>query len=162
MKKKLLYTTLFSTVLLIASHQTIAQAEKAEAAIELELDKVRKDLLDDRELQKVKNKTESVMAFEDMSVMNRAGSLAFYELLGDGELMNTEFQKYQEVKSEDLHRIANEVLKNEKGEEVLSSTEVEPYSVRYDKIGVYLIQIVADQQRELEQLKARLELLESK
>jgi CubicO group peptidase (beta-lactamase class C family) len=34
MKKKLLYTALFSTVLLIASHQTIAQAEKAEAAIQ--------------------------------------------------------------------------------------------------------------------------------
>ena len=89
------------------------EIEKAEAAIELELDKVRKDLLDDRELQKVKNKTESIMAFEDMSVMNRAGSLAFYELLGEGELMNTEFQKYQEVKSEDLHRIANEVLTND-------------------------------------------------
>jgi predicted Zn-dependent peptidase len=84
--------------------------QKAEDAIELELDKVRKELIDDRELQKVKNKTESVMAFEDMSVMNRAGSLAFYELLGDGELMNSEFQKYQQVKSEDLHRIANEVL----------------------------------------------------
>ncbi|MFZ9588633.1 MAG: M16 family metallopeptidase [Chitinophagaceae bacterium] len=84
--------------------------QKAEDAIELELDKVRKELLDDRELQKVKNKTESVMAFEDMSVMNRAGSLAFYELLGDGELMNSEFQKYQHVKSENLHRIANEVL----------------------------------------------------
>jgi predicted Zn-dependent peptidase len=84
--------------------------QRAEDAIELELDKVRKELIDDRELQKVKNKTESVMAFEDMSVMNRAGSLAFYELLGDGELMNTEFQKYQQVKSQDLHRIANEVL----------------------------------------------------
>ena len=34
MKKKLLYTALFSTVLLIASHQTIAQAEKAEAEIQ--------------------------------------------------------------------------------------------------------------------------------
>ena len=87
--------------------------QKAEDAIELELDKMRKSLLDDRELQKVKNKTESVMAFEDMSVMNRAGSLAFYELLGDGELMNTEFQKYQQVKAEDLHRIANEVLTTE-------------------------------------------------
>jgi predicted Zn-dependent peptidase len=84
--------------------------QKAEDAIELELDKVRKELIDDRELQKVKNKTESVMAFEDMSVMNRAGSLAFYELLGDGELMNSEFQKYQQVKSEDLHRIANEAM----------------------------------------------------
>ena len=87
--------------------------QKAEDAIELELDKMRKSLLDERELQKVKNKTESVMAFEDMSVMNRAGSLAFYELLGDGELMNTEFQKYQQVKAEDLHRIANEVLTTE-------------------------------------------------
>lgn len=87
--------------------------QKAEDAIELELDKVRNELLDDRELQKVKNKTESVMAFEDMSVMNRAGSLAFYELLGDGELMNSEFQKYQQVNSEDLHRIASEVLTNE-------------------------------------------------
>ena len=87
--------------------------QKAEDAIELELDKMRKSLLDDRELQKVKNKTESVMAFEDMSVMNRAGSLAFYELLGDGELMNTEFQKYQQVKAKDLHRIANEVLTTE-------------------------------------------------
>lgn len=87
--------------------------QKAEEAIELELDKVRKELLDERELQKVKNKTESVMAFEDMSVMNRAGSLAFYELLGDGELMNSEFQKYQQVKAEELHRIANEVLKPE-------------------------------------------------
>ena len=87
--------------------------QKAEDAIELELDKMRKSLLDERELQKVKNKTESVMAFEDMSVMNRAGSLAFYELLGDGELMNTEFQKYQQVKAADLHRIANEVLTTE-------------------------------------------------
>lgn len=87
--------------------------QQAEDAIEKELDKVRKELIDERELQKVKNKTESVMAFEDMSVMNRAGSLAFYELLGDGELMNSEFQKYQQVKAEDLHRIASEVLTNE-------------------------------------------------
>ena len=85
--------------------------QKAEDAIELELDKVRKDLIDDRELQKVKNKTESVMAFEDMSVMNRAGSLAFYELLGDGELMNTEFEKYQKVSVEDLKRVASDILK---------------------------------------------------
>jgi CubicO group peptidase (beta-lactamase class C family) len=34
MKKKLLFTALFSAVLLITSHQTIAQAEKAEAAIQ--------------------------------------------------------------------------------------------------------------------------------
>jgi predicted Zn-dependent peptidase len=84
--------------------------KKAEDAIEAELDKIRHGLVDDRELQKVQNKTESVMAFEDMSVMNRAGSLAFYELLGDGELMNTEFKKYQNVSVHDLKRIANQVM----------------------------------------------------
>jgi len=84
--------------------------KKAEDAIEAELDKIRQGLVDERELQKVQNKTESVMAFEDMSVMNRAGSLAFYELLGDGELMNTEFKKYQDVTVHDLKRIANAVL----------------------------------------------------
>lgn len=85
--------------------------KKAEDAIEAELDKIRQELVDVRELQKVQNKTESVMAFEDMSVMNRAGSLAFYELLGDGELMNTEFKKYQEVTVHDLKRIANQVMR---------------------------------------------------
>ena len=82
----------------------------AEAAIEAELDKIKREKVDERELQKVQNKTESVMAFEDMSVMNRAGSLAFYELLGDGELMNSEFKKYQDVHVDDLHRLANEIL----------------------------------------------------
>ena len=50
--------------------------------------------LAEKELKKVKNKTESTIAFEDMSVMNRANSLAMYELLGDASLMNTELEKY--------------------------------------------------------------------
>lgn len=83
---------------------------QAERAVEEVLDVVRHAAIDERELQKVKNKTESVMAFEDMSVMNRAGSLAFYELLGDGMLMNTEFEKYQQVSTEDIQRIAAQLL----------------------------------------------------
>ena len=84
--------------------------EKAEAAVEAELEKVRSMPPGSRELEKVKNKTESVMAFEDMSVMNRAGSLAFYELLGDGELMNQEHERYRNVQAADIHRIAQQML----------------------------------------------------
>ena len=87
--------------------------EDADNAIELELDKVRNEYIDQRELQKVQNKTESVMAFEDMSVMNRAGSLAYYELLGDGELMNSEFKKYQEVTVQDILNMAKTILRPE-------------------------------------------------
>ncbi|MCR6719238.1 MAG: insulinase family protein [Chitinophagaceae bacterium] len=51
--------------------------EQAEAAVEAELEKMRSSWVSAEELQKVKNKTESMIAFEDMSVMNRANSLAF-------------------------------------------------------------------------------------
>ena len=37
-----------------------------------------------------------------MSVMNRANSLAIYELLGDADLMNKELEIYQAVTSEEL------------------------------------------------------------
>jgi predicted Zn-dependent peptidase len=57
--------------------------EDAEAAIEVELEKIRNEKVTEAELEKVKNKTESMIAFEDMSLINRANSLAFYELLGD-------------------------------------------------------------------------------
>ncbi len=71
--------------------------EKADKAVEEELDKMKTALVNDKELQKVKNKTEASLAFEDMSVMNRANSLASYELLGDANLMNEEWDKYQAV-----------------------------------------------------------------
>jgi predicted Zn-dependent peptidase len=78
------------------------KAEVAEAAIELVLDGMRQQPVEEKELQKVKNKSESLMAFEDMSVMNRASSIAMYELLGDADLMNTELDKYRAVTAESI------------------------------------------------------------
>ena len=74
----------------------------AEAAVIEEINKLQQDGISEKELQKVKNKTESMLAFEDMSVMNRATNLAMYELLGDANLINTELDKYQAVTSEEL------------------------------------------------------------
>ncbi|HLI94380.1 MAG TPA: pitrilysin family protein, partial [Puia sp.] len=71
--------------------------EAADAAVEAELDKIKAGPISDKELTKVKNRTESAIVFEDMSVMNRANSLAIYELLGDAGMMNTELDKYQAV-----------------------------------------------------------------
>jgi len=69
----------------------------AEKAVLDEVAQITHHLLDEKEVQKVINKTESIICFEDMSIMNRAHSLAFYELLGDAALMNTELAKYQAV-----------------------------------------------------------------
>ncbi len=74
----------------------------AEAAVDEELKKLQQDGITEAELEKVKNKTESAMAFEDMSVMSRAASIAMYELLGDADMINTELARYQAVTAEDI------------------------------------------------------------
>ncbi len=74
----------------------------AENAVEEELQKMRTEKVTATELQKVKNKVESLIAFEDMSLTNRANSLAFYELLGDAAQMNLELEKYNVVTAEDI------------------------------------------------------------
>lgn len=76
--------------------------EKAEAAVQDEINKLQQHGIPQKELEKVINKTESMMAFEDMSVMNRATSLAIYELMGDADLINTELRKYQAVTVTDV------------------------------------------------------------
>lgn len=87
--------------------------EDAEKAVEEELDKMKNELVSENELQKVKNKTESMLAFEDMSVMSRATSLAYYELLGDAEWMNTELEKYAAVTTKDILEESRIVFRNE-------------------------------------------------
>ncbi len=85
--------------------------EQAEKAIEKELENLKASVIAEAELQKVKNKTESMIAFEDMTITNRANSLAFYELLGNAGLMNTELQRYQQVTAQDVHSLANDIFK---------------------------------------------------
>jgi len=82
----------------------------AEKAVTEEIEKIKTESISETELQKVKNKTESVIAFEDMSVMNRANSLAFYELLGDATLMNTELERYNAVTAADILHYSKELF----------------------------------------------------
>ncbi len=84
------------------------QAENGVAEI---IHAIQQNHVSDNELIKVKNKTESIIAFEDMSVMSRASSLAMYELLGDANLMNTELDKYQQVTPADLHEYSKQIFR---------------------------------------------------
>jgi predicted Zn-dependent peptidase len=84
--------------------------EDAELAVQAQLDLLMKEGVSVLELEKVKNKTESTMAFEDMSVMNRAASLAYYELLGDANLMNTELDRYNEVTADQLVELSQKLF----------------------------------------------------
>ncbi len=82
----------------------------AEKAVLEEIEKIKNEILDAKEVQKVINKTESVICFEDMSIMNRAHSLAYYELLGDADLMNKELSMYQKVTPSMIQHTAQQIF----------------------------------------------------
>ncbi|MEO6813371.1 MAG: pitrilysin family protein [Ginsengibacter sp.] len=84
--------------------------EDGEKGIYEELEKLKHEIIKDQELQKVKNKIESLLAFEDISLMNRANSLANYELLGNANLMNEELSHYQAVTAEEIHEECNYIF----------------------------------------------------
>ena len=84
--------------------------EDAEKAVEEELNALMEEGITDFELQKVKNKAESAMAFEDMGLMNRASSIAMYELLGDANLINTELASYQKVTAKEIVELSKTIF----------------------------------------------------
>ena len=85
--------------------------QNAETAVDKEIERMLSNGISEKELQKVVNKTESVIAFEDMSILNRANNLAFYELLGDADLMNRELGRYQSVTLDSLTKTAKQIFK---------------------------------------------------
>lgn len=86
--------------------------KEAEDAVNLEITTLLNEGVTDKELEKVKNKTESMMAFEDMSLVSRAASLAIYELLGDADLINQELLMYQQVTAEDITQESRKIFNN--------------------------------------------------
>lgn len=84
--------------------------EAAELAVTRILDQLMQEGIAEKELEKVKNKTESAIAFEDMNVMARANSLAFYELLGDAALFNSDRERYFEITTADIQDYSRKIF----------------------------------------------------
>ncbi|QEH40077.1 insulinase family protein [Chitinophaga sp. XS-30] len=82
----------------------------AEKGIQEELEKLQQQIIPERELQKVKNRVESMLAFEDMGLLSRANNLAYYELMGDAGFMNKEFEHYERVTTADIHQEAQTIF----------------------------------------------------
>ncbi|MCX6311696.1 MAG: pitrilysin family protein [Bacteroidetes bacterium] len=84
--------------------------EKAEEAVFSELKKLTSTLIPEREMNKVKNKVESSLMFAEMSILDKSMNLAYFELLGDIDLINNEIGNYLRVTSQDIQRITKDVL----------------------------------------------------
>ena len=84
--------------------------EDAEKEILNEINKLKTKYVEQAELQKVKNKIESVKVFERTNILHKAMLLAYYELLGDADILNHEIEKYNAVTKEDIKKVANEIF----------------------------------------------------
>ena len=84
--------------------------DKAEKAIHSQLEKLKLEEIPVEELVKVKNKLESSLVFSEISVLNKAMNLGFYELLGDAQLANLEIEKYRKVTPAQMQTIAQELF----------------------------------------------------
>jgi zinc protease len=93
-------------------HQGITM-QQAEQAIDDEIEKLKTVLVDALELQKVKNKVESYLVFSQTKAIDKAMNLAYFELLGDANRINTEIDYYLKVSPEQIKNVViNTIIKN--------------------------------------------------
>ncbi|HEY5915764.1 MAG TPA: pitrilysin family protein [Chryseolinea sp.] len=121
-KKKEIFTSISSFVLgsidpglLVISGRVkdgIALAD-AEAEVQTVFDQLLIQGSDERELDKVKNQTESTLEFGEVEVLNRAMNLAFAKLSGNTALVNEESKLINLTTLDDISRVARNILREE-------------------------------------------------
>jgi zinc protease len=87
--------------------------DQAEKAIWDELERFKHERVEDIELQKVINKVEANLIFSEISFLNKAMSLASFELLGDASLINCQTEMYRQVTPQKLNEVANKLFRRE-------------------------------------------------
>ena len=89
--------------------------ETAEKAVWDELELLKQEFVGEQELEKVKNKFESTQIFGNINYLNVATNLAWFELLGRAEDMETEVKRYRSVTIEQLQQVAQTAFRKENG-----------------------------------------------
>jgi len=85
-----------------------------EKAIDEEVDKVKKELIPEREFQKLKNQFENQVISENQRMETIAENLATcYTYFGDTSLINKELERFMAVTREDIRRVANEYFRTD-------------------------------------------------
>ncbi|MDQ3191488.1 MAG: insulinase family protein [Bacteroidota bacterium] len=102
----------FDEGLLIVSGKIVKgfSVKEAEKAILEEIEKLKNEVIKEEELIKVKNKVESTLVFSELSVSNKAMTLAYFELLSDAQMINQEVDKYMSISPDEIKNQANSVF----------------------------------------------------
>ncbi|MDR1227301.1 MAG: insulinase family protein [Prevotellaceae bacterium] len=86
---------------------------QAEAALQQELSLICSEKVSDYELEKVKNKVESMHVFSETAVMQKAVALACAQMLGNINLVNSDIESYRKVTAEEMQQVSESIFKKE-------------------------------------------------
>merc|ERR1712194_106079 len=88
--------------------------EDLEIAMDVEVAKLQKELISEKEFQKLKNQIENDRISQNSKIEGIAESLANYAVYyGDANLINTEIERYMKVTREDIQRVAKEYFRKD-------------------------------------------------
>ena len=85
----------------------------AESEVYAVINRLWEEDIPEKELQKVKNKVEATLIFSEISVLQKAMGLCYYELLGDAAMFNEEINKYKTVTTNDIRTTAATLLRKD-------------------------------------------------
>ncbi len=85
----------------------------AEQAIQDEIDHFIEAPITTKELEKIIHKTESRISFSEINYQNKASNLAYFEFLGDLELINKEAQHYSHRDVAEIKETARQLFRSE-------------------------------------------------
>ena len=90
------------------------ELREGEEALWNELERLCREPVGDDELQKVRNKFEANMLYGEMNVMNKALNLAYYALLGELPLVNSELEIYRGVEAGQIMETARRLFRRDR------------------------------------------------
>lgn len=82
----------------------------AETAVLQQIDRLQQEVIGQRELTKVVNSFEAEHLVANLSYIDKAANLAYHELIGKAENINTEVDKYKALRSDILQKTAQDIL----------------------------------------------------
>jgi zinc protease len=83
---------------------------EVEREIDILVDKIKSELISERDLQKAKNQIESSFIFAQDSIFGQAMKIGYYEATGDWRQMDHYIEGIRRVTREDIQRVAKEYL----------------------------------------------------
>ena len=84
-----------------------------EASIQVEIDRLKNELISEKEFQKLRNQVENDIVNQNARVSGLAENLANYAVyFGDANLINTEIDRYMKVTREDIQAAAKKYLRD--------------------------------------------------